>query len=615
MEFIGNEIPRYAILSHTWGADNEEVIFKDLMERTGKINKAGYKKIQFCGQQAAIDALQYFWVDTCCIDKSSSAEVSEAINSMFRWYSDAVKCYVYLSDVSDVSTNGSVRGSIRDDQFSQWTWEPAFQKSRWFTRGWTLQELVAPRSVEFFSVEGTRLGDKRSLERQIHAITGIAPQALSGAHLSQFSVDERLSWVAKRQTKRGEDIAYSLLGIFDIHMPLLYGEGRKKALVRLYKEIKESSKRSPSLPPALFLKYEGAIEGPVQPPQVPTFDAVNQSSSSTVLGPNRKHLQNVDYVYDTLYCYSYTTGFHRLLDFIVRRFHSDNRIRIAKALATIGPSLITLLQHLSDRDLTFMEVLVQRKLHEYVKFIKAYGTPTLTTRRDGAVLTASKEFMILTGWTREVLLGREENRNVNTEGRLRATTALGGSQLTRGDSPRVGSAITRVEVAAGRKRAFDTGTATAEAAVVSSSAKPGNAAMTGGASREATEEFQPVLFAELMDQDSVVEFYGDYAKLAFNGARGHACRRGRLIKYRAEADVLRAEREEKMSRSTMSFVGDGKTGNDMKINRLGEKDDVIDCMYIWEVRRDVFEAPMMVVMNVSSDFDVGLVGCHLDGLN
>ena len=142
IEFVGNETPRYAILSHTWGADNEEATFKDLLEGTSK-SKAGYEKIRFCKEQAANDGLQYFWVDTCCIDKSSSAELTEAINSMFRWYQDAAKCYVYLSDVL-------VSGSAGDNQFSH-KWKVAFKKSRWFTRGWTLQELIAPASVEFFS--------------------------------------------------------------------------------------------------------------------------------------------------------------------------------------------------------------------------------------------------------------------------------------------------------------------------------------------------------------------------------------------------------------------------------------------------------------------------------
>ncbi|OCL00979.1 beta transducin-like protein HET-D2Y, partial [Cenococcum geophilum 1.58] len=228
---VGNNISRYGVLSHTWGADEEEVTFRDLIDGTGK-TKAGYRKICFCGKQAAKDDLQYFWVDTCCIDKSSSAELSEAINSMFRWYQDAAKCYVYLSDVSVSTSDG-------DNEFSR-RWKPAFKKSRWFTRGWTLQELIAPASVEFFSKEETQLGDKQSLEQTLHEITGIAIQVLRGNSISYPPVDERMSWAARRETKREEDAAYCLLGIFDIHMPLLYGEGRKKAFARLQKEIQPS---------------------------------------------------------------------------------------------------------------------------------------------------------------------------------------------------------------------------------------------------------------------------------------------------------------------------------------------------------------------------------------
>ncbi|KAH7418715.1 heterokaryon incompatibility protein-domain-containing protein, partial [Cadophora sp. MPI-SDFR-AT-0126] len=221
-----DDIPPYAILSHTWGL--EEVTFKDMMEGDGK-SKAGFDKIRFCGERARCDGLQYFWVDACCIDKSSSAELTEAINSMFRWYQDAAKCYVYMSDVS-------VSGSIGDDEFSR-RWKPVFKRSRWFTRGWTLQELIAPKSVEFFSKEEQRLGDKQSLEQTLHEITGIAIQALRGSALSHFSVDERMSWAAKRQTRREEDNAYSLLGIFNLYMPLIYGEGRENALIRLRKHI------------------------------------------------------------------------------------------------------------------------------------------------------------------------------------------------------------------------------------------------------------------------------------------------------------------------------------------------------------------------------------------
>jgi hypothetical protein len=176
------------------------------------------------------DGLHYYWVDTCCIDKSNSVELQEAINSMFRWYQNATKCYVYLSDVSTTKRKAS-------DQLSEFTWESAFRASRWFDRGWTLQELLAPGSVEFFSREGKRLGDKKTLERQVHEITGIAVSALQGAPLSQFGVDERLLWAENRQTTRKEDKAYSVLGIFDVYMPLIYGEGRENAFKRLREEI------------------------------------------------------------------------------------------------------------------------------------------------------------------------------------------------------------------------------------------------------------------------------------------------------------------------------------------------------------------------------------------
>ncbi|KAN0072345.1 hypothetical protein V8E54_009274 [Elaphomyces granulatus] len=227
-----DKIPRYAILSHTWGA--QEISFKDMIDGVDK-SKPGYDKIRFCGEQAKRDGLRYFWVDTCCIDKSNSTELQEAINSMFCWYRDAAKCYVYLADVSRPTLDA-------DGKSSQLPWESTFRKSRWFTRGWTLQELVAPASVEFFSKEGKQLGSKESLERHIHDVTGIPVKALRGSSLCDFSVPERMSWAEKRETTRKEDKAYSLLGIFNVYMPLIYGEGRENAFKRLREEIDKSSK-------------------------------------------------------------------------------------------------------------------------------------------------------------------------------------------------------------------------------------------------------------------------------------------------------------------------------------------------------------------------------------
>jgi hypothetical protein len=274
-DLVGDDpIPPYAILSHTWGLDNEEAVFEDIMNGTGE-DKPGYEKIRFCGEQASQDGLQYFWIDTCCINKKDDAEVSRSINSMFHWYHKATRCYVYLSDVSspDIGTNDDGKRTWflwgwvfriigfmfhwyhnatrrnsqsshvsgfppdRNDEQNTQPWESDFPRSRWFTRGWTLQELLAPTSVEFFSRERKRLGDKSSLRQQIHEITNIPASALEGNPLSYFGVKERLQWVEHRQTKLEEDKAYSLLGIFGVYILPIYGEGMANALKRLEKEV------------------------------------------------------------------------------------------------------------------------------------------------------------------------------------------------------------------------------------------------------------------------------------------------------------------------------------------------------------------------------------------
>lgn len=225
-----NGLPPYAILSHTWGKDEEEITFADVVDNTG-VAKRGYEKFRFCGERAKQDGLEYFWIDTCCIDKSNLSELTEAINSMFRWYQNAVKCYVYLPDVSikEVSSHADLQ------------WKLAFANSRWFTRGWTLQELLAPSHVEFYSVEGILLGDKSSLKSLIHEITRIPIDALEGRSPLMYSLIERFKWAERRRTTRGEDLVYSLLGLFGIHMPLLYGEGYRNALFRLCDEVSRQS--------------------------------------------------------------------------------------------------------------------------------------------------------------------------------------------------------------------------------------------------------------------------------------------------------------------------------------------------------------------------------------
>jgi hypothetical protein len=242
-----DKIPPYAVLSHTWGMNKDEVSFRDMALGLGT-DKFGYKKLEFCAEQAERDGLRYFWVDTCCIDKSNSAELSEAINSMFRWYQQSSKCYVYLSDLSVEDDEKST--SLECDPKE---WDPAFRRAfrscKWFTRGWTLQELIAPHFVNFFSKEGTRIGSRTSLIQEIHEITGIPVQALHGHNtdLPSFSVTERLSWTSNRATKREEDAAYCLLGLFDVHMPLIYGERQGNAFARLRDEIDKRQFRGPHL--------------------------------------------------------------------------------------------------------------------------------------------------------------------------------------------------------------------------------------------------------------------------------------------------------------------------------------------------------------------------------
>jgi hypothetical protein len=210
-------IPDYVILSHTWGKD--EVAFEDIAQPHAR-RMAGYDKIAGCCRLAVNDGFEWAWVDTCCIDKRSSAELSEAINSMYKWYWDAAICYAYLSDVS-VSA-----GSEND-----------LVKSRWFTRGWTLQELLAPDVVEFYDAQWRLLGTKAKLIDIIASVTKIDPKfVLSRETIENASIGTKFSWTAARKTTRTEDLAYCMLGIMQINMPMLYGEG-ERAFYRLQLEV------------------------------------------------------------------------------------------------------------------------------------------------------------------------------------------------------------------------------------------------------------------------------------------------------------------------------------------------------------------------------------------
>ncbi|EIW58146.1 HET-domain-containing protein, partial [Trametes versicolor FP-101664 SS1] len=233
------EKTRYAILSHVWRQEGEQT-YQDLLALQVDVNASrsapsdaklpadevllkACPKIRAACAYALSEGFEYLWIDSCCIDKGSSAELSEAINSMYRWYSQATVCYAFLSDVSS-GQNPSARPS-------------EFRRSRWFTRGWTLQELIAPCAVIFLSFSWELLGAKVDLSSVIQDITGIDKDILTHVKpLDSVSVAHRMSWAARRVTTRKEDEAYSLMGIFGINMPTIYGEGQL-AFIRLQEEI------------------------------------------------------------------------------------------------------------------------------------------------------------------------------------------------------------------------------------------------------------------------------------------------------------------------------------------------------------------------------------------
>ncbi|KAI6151182.1 heterokaryon incompatibility protein-domain-containing protein [Pisolithus tinctorius] len=236
---LDDKTTSYVIVSHRWGA---EVSYKEMIrlmrmeeqEREQVGQRGGYKKIVESCKQAMKDGYRWLWIDTCCIDKRSSAELSEAINSMYRWYRNSQKCYVYLNDVDEPALP-------TEQDFSR------FGKSNgwpeWFSRGWTLQELIAPTELEFFNTNWVSIGTKEDLTSTLEEITRIPEKVLRDKEAfmrTEFwerpPVAHIMSWAAGRKTTRVEDRAYSLLGLFGVNMPMLYGEG-SKAFQRLQLEI------------------------------------------------------------------------------------------------------------------------------------------------------------------------------------------------------------------------------------------------------------------------------------------------------------------------------------------------------------------------------------------
>lgn len=230
--FNKNDVPKYAIVSHTWG--REEVTWAEMasdspVPRSHIKHKEGYRKVKAACDMALSQHFEWIWIDTCCINKSSTAELSEALNSMWRWYKDCRTCYAYLEDVEGLSDLNS----------------GTFSKSRWFTRGWTLKELLAPSQVIFLSRNWKYLGAKSNMCEILSQTTGIHKEALESNKIENYSIAQRMSWASNRVTTVPEDIAYCLFGLFDVKMPLLYGEGEVKAFKRLQEAlIKDSDDQS-----------------------------------------------------------------------------------------------------------------------------------------------------------------------------------------------------------------------------------------------------------------------------------------------------------------------------------------------------------------------------------
>ncbi len=263
-EFGDHNRPLYATLSHRWRT--EEVTFQDIESGRAPQN-ASYDKIEDTCRLAASHGFDYVWIDTCCIDKTNSSELSEAINSMYYWYETCTVCYVYLFDVQGepvarLEDCGAFEEEMEEHHEDDASFEQQsiklrshavaeavptdadlddatlveFEHSEWFKRGWTLQELIAPREVIFLNRNWKGLCTKNSRSTEISNVTGIPEFILRSGHPADASIAQRMSWASRRVTTRIEDRAYCLMGLFGVHMPMLYGE-REQAFIRLQEEI------------------------------------------------------------------------------------------------------------------------------------------------------------------------------------------------------------------------------------------------------------------------------------------------------------------------------------------------------------------------------------------
>ncbi|KAI1270805.1 heterokaryon incompatibility protein-domain-containing protein [Xylaria sp. FL0933] len=261
---IPHPFPQYAILSHTWISPKDEITYQDFKQRKGDIEndifkQKGWEKLKKYCDRAAKDGWDWAWMDTCCIDKTNPADTQEAINAMFRWYQNAGICYAYLEDVDvnqvldrpgltdgnyaidlDLDTIAGKDNVADPNGFPHMALKAFLIKAKWFTRGWTLQELLAPPYLVFVDRVWRRIGTRESWAEEIKKATKIEARHLTSFSPTDFiscSIAMRLSWASGRETTVEEDETYSLLGLFGISLPLIYGEGRLRAFERLQREL------------------------------------------------------------------------------------------------------------------------------------------------------------------------------------------------------------------------------------------------------------------------------------------------------------------------------------------------------------------------------------------
>ncbi|CAJ2504878.1 Uu.00g122720.m01.CDS01 [Anthostomella pinea] len=295
-------------------------------------------------------------------------------------------------------------------------------------------------------------------------------------------------------------------------------------------------------------------------PKPKPHNANNKVGPQALLG---KRQRDPSSIYETVNePYPYLTGFHNLITFVQRRFSANKTLRIAKSLASIRPSFIACTRHLNRQDLIFMEKCLQRTLFEYEDFMGHCSAPTIVCRRTGEVAAVNKEFIALTGWTKDVLLGKEPNGNANTGRSGSESGTLSNSSRAEFTTPRL------------------------------KTVQPDTGNGSDGA-------LQPVFIAEFMDDDSVIQFYEDFAQLAFGDSRGHVTRKCRLLKYRTKEmndSIANEESPQREKRSSILSKRVTKIDGEHGISKL-EKDGKIDCTFCWTIKRDVFDIPMLIVMN------------------